>query len=437
MTNQSYSPARRNFLRAGAAGAGVVALGAYGNRHLPFSRPALAAPLANHKRLVVINLVGGNDGLNTVFPDSGAVQSAYLARRPGLAMSAAQGLSLAGGPGLAGWRLHPALDSFQAIWNAGQLAIVGKVGYPNENLSHFVSEDIWSSGARNGVALAGMARGWIARYANAWAGTATGVVSVGMGRKLDFEGATNYPLLIASLAAFNLKNDSTYGNNHILRVSVVQDNLADQPAGNLAGEIAVAQQSAQAAAAGVQAAGATYTAWGMGATYPTASTNPFTGRLGPSLRDIAAMIYGGFDTRIYYTGLPGGFDTHSAQEPMHTQLLTDLDDAIAAFRTDLLAMNAWNDTVILVVTEFGRRNYQNGSAGTDHGHGNYCFVMGGAVTGGLHGDAITAADINAEYLPYTTDYRDVYRHMLEDHLGHSAAGLFPESQPITRTLSIL
>lgn len=437
MKNDTINQARRGFLRAGAAGAGVIALGAWGSHNLPFAKPLRAAPLPNHKRLVVVNLVGGNDGLNTVFPTSGAAQSAYLARRPGIGLAAAQGLDLSGGPGLAGWRLHPALDGMQAIWNAGELAIVSKVGYPNENLSHFVSEDIWSSGARNGVALAGMARGWIARYANVHTSTATGVVSVGMGRKLDFEGASLNPLLMASVASFSLDNDSTYGNNHILRVSVLQQNLADQPAGDLKGEIALAQQAAHAAAAGVQAAGTAYTGWGMGTTYPTASTNPFTGRLGPSLRDIAALIYGGFDTRIYYTGLPGGFDTHSGQEPMHTQLLTDLGDALQAFRADLMAMNAWNDTVILVVTEFGRRNYENGSAGCDHGHGNFCFVLGGAVNGGLHGDMVTATDINAEYLPYSTDFRDVYRHMVEDHLGQSAAGLFPEAQPISKTLSIL
>ncbi|MBE7490728.1 MAG: DUF1501 domain-containing protein [Planctomycetes bacterium] len=437
MNKHTINTARRGFLRAGAACATVTALGALGRGRLPFSAPLRAAPLAGYKRLVIVNLVGGNDGLNTVFPAAGAAQTAYLARRPGIGLAAAQGLSLAGGPGLSGWRLHPALDQLQAIWNAGQLAIVSKVGYPNENLSHFVSEDIWSSGARNGVALSGMARGWIARYANAHTTTSTGVVSVGMGRKLDFEGANLNPLLMSSAAAFSLKTDSTYDYNHILRVSVLQQNLAEQPAGDLKGRVAAAQQAAHAAAAGVQAARTAYLGWGMGATYPTANTNPFTGRLGPSLRDIASLIYGGFDTRIYYTGLPGGFDTHSAQEPMHTQLLTDLDDALAAFRADLMAMNVWNDTAVLVVSEFGRRNYENGSAGSDHGHGNFCFVLGGAVSGGLHGDMVTQSDINAEYLPYTTDFRDVYRHMLEDHLGHSAAGLFPESQPISKTLSIL
>lgn len=425
---------RRGFLHACAAGAGVVAAGAVAG---PGRGGVRAAPLAGYKRVVIINLIGGNDGLNTVFPVTGAAATNYLSRRPGLGLTSGQGLSLAGGPAVSDFRLHPSLDTFQTIWNANELAIVQKVGYPNANLSHFVSEDIWSTGTRNFDQPTGTPRGWLARYANQHAATPTGVMSLGLGRRLDFEGASGNPLLISGVGAFRYENDSTYSDNHILRLDTYAGMLSQQPMTGLAGEVAAARLAAHNAVAQMATALADYNAAGPWASYPTATLagNPFVGYLGRSLRDVAALIYGGMNTRVFYTGIPGGFDTHSAQEPRHTQLLADLNDSVAAFRADLQAMNVWDDTVLLVISEFGRRNYENGSDGTDHGHGNVVFALGGAVTGGMYGDPPTAADINLEQLGYTTDFRDVYRHVLEDHLGHAAASVFPESQPVSKTLN--
>ncbi|MBX3461111.1 MAG: DUF1501 domain-containing protein [Planctomycetes bacterium] len=424
---------RRGFLQVCAAGAGVIATGALAG---PRGTSVKAAPLSGYKRLVIINLVGGNDGLNTVFPVTGAAATNYLSRRPGLAMTSGQGLSLAGGPGVSDFRLHPALDTLQGIWNAGELAIIQKVGYPNANLSHFVSEDVWSTGVRSIDLPSGTARGWVARYANQYAPTPTGVISIGMGRRLDFDGATGHPLLIKSVGAFKYEADWVYGNNHILRLDTYAAMLAKQPSTGLAGQVAGAKLAAHNAVTQMATALSDYNAAGPWASYPT-TINGFTGYLGGNLRDIAALMYGGMDTRVFYTGIWGGFDTHSAQEPMHTNLLNDLDNAVAAFRADLQAMNVWNDTVVLVISEFGRRNYENGSDGTDHGHGSVVFALGGAVNGGMYGDPPTASDINAEQLGYTTDFRDVYRHVLQDHLGHSAAGVFPESQPVSKTMNFL
>ncbi len=427
---------RRGFLRVCAAGTGVIAAGALAGTQ---SRAVRAAPLAGYKRVVIINLIGGNDGLNTVFPSTGAAATNYAARRPGLAFNSGQGFALTGGPGVSDFRLHPALDTFQSIWNANDLAIIQKVGYPNANLSHFVSEDIWSTGTRNFNLPLGTPRGWIARYANQHAATPTGVISLGVGRRLDFDGATGNPLLMSSVSAFKYENDSTYGDNHVFRLETYANMLAQQPATGLAGEVAAAKLAAHNAVQQMATALANYNAAGPWATYPTSTIpgNPFVGYLGRGLRDIAALIHEGFATRLYYTAIPGGFDTHSGQEPRHTELLTDLDDSVAAFRSDLQAMGVWNDTVILVISEFGRRNYENGSDGTDHGHGNVVFALGGAVTGGMYGDPVTGTDINAEQQGYTTDFRDIYRHVLEDHLGHSAAAVFPEAQPVTNPMNFV
>jgi uncharacterized protein (DUF1501 family) len=375
---------------------------------------ANAAPLPNHKRLVIINMLGGNDSLATVFPVTGAEATAYMAQRPTLGFAQGQGLSLAGGPGVAGWEFHPSLANLQTRWNAGDVAVIQKVGYPSANLSHFVSEDIWSYGARGGLAsLSGLAPGWIARYGNLYAPTSMGLASIGVGRRLDFDGAVSNPFLVNSVASFNFDTDWHYQNNHALRRQVVATMLGQQPATGLRGQIAAAAQSAAAAAAQVQQASADYTTYATtnGIQYPTtpgSTTNLTT--MGRRLRDIALLIYGGFDTRVFYTGY-GGFDTHSDQPARHAELLADLDNALGVFYTDVNTQDAtiWSNLVIVVISEFGRRNYENGSNGTDHGHGNCVLVVGGPVNGGFHGTPVTPADINLEHLPYTTDFRDVYR----------------------------
>ncbi len=443
-TNNNLNRSRRNFLRVGAAGSALLGLGVFGDSRLPFSATAgRAAPLPNHRRLIVVNMLGGNDALNTVIPVTGAAASDYLANRPGLGIAQGQGLSLAAGPGsVTEFELHPAMDSFQARWNAGQLAIINKVGYPQANLSHFVSEDIWSWGARSGLSsLTGVAPGWIARFANAYTTTSMGVASIGVGRRLDFAGANINPFLVASLSAFNFDTDWNYQRNHQLRKAKVESILALQPATGTQGNIAASSLGAHTAAAQLVQAIADYDADAALRTiqYPLrpGSTTQLTG-MGSRLRDIARLIHGGFETRVFYTGY-GGFDTHSGQATRHAELLGELDDALGVFHQDLSTMqnNPWADTCIVVITEFGRRNYENGSDGTDHGHGIVCLVVGGTVNGGLYGSAISQADVNAEYLPYTTDYRDIYRNLIQDHLGQDPTPLFPETQPISTPIDVI
>ncbi len=432
------SESRRNFLRVAGAGAGVLALGALSGKDMPFGRPIQAAPLTNHKRVIIINMLGGNDGLNTVFPTTGAVATKYQTKRPQIAYLPGQGLSLTGGPNVPDYELNPALVNVQSMWNAGDVGIVYKVGYPQQNLSHFVSEDIWSWGARGGpLALPGVAPGWVARYANAYASTAMGVVSIGVGRRLDFEGASTSPVLVSSLGAFNFDTDYNYSSNHVLRLAKVQAILGQQPTGDLAGDIAAAQLASFAGSAAVQSAIADYTTYATANSiaYPTNPGSTSLTSMGSRLRDVARLIYGGFDTRVFYTGY-GGFDTHAGQIAAHTSLLTTLDEALAVFRTDMQTMGVWNDVVIVVISEFGRRSYENGSLGTDHGHGNCVLVLGGPVNGGLFG-GISSTDMDAEHLPYDTDYRDIYRELLQDHLGNDPASIFPETQPTSNIPNLI
>jgi uncharacterized protein (DUF1501 family) len=141
---------------------------------------------------------------------------------------------------------------------------------------------------------------------------------------------------------------------------------------------------------------------------------------------------------VGFTGF-GGFDTHSDQPARHAQLLAELDNALGVFYTDLNTQDAtiWNNLVIVIISEFGRRNYENGSNGTDHGHGNCVIVLGGPVNGGMHGTPVTTADLNLEHLPYTTDFRDVYRNIVQQHMGNDPAPVFPESQPINNPVNVV
>ena len=148
------------------------------------------------------------------------------------------------------------------------------------------------------------------------------------------------------------------------------------------------------------------------------------------------LVQGGFETRIFYTGI-GGFDTHSAQGAgagALGTLLSYVDDAVGSLVQDFKDMGVWNDAAIVLITEFGRRSYENGSQGTDHGHAFCEMVIGGQVKGGIYGPDLVNADINAEYPSYAVDFRSIYKEVLANHLGADPAPVFPE--PLVKNTSL-
>jgi uncharacterized protein (DUF1501 family) len=415
---------RRDVLRFGLAGTGIAALGPLGGRLLPV---ASGAP-GTQTRLVVVDLDGGNDTLNVVAP---VTLQPYYDARPGLAIAAADGLSLATGPNpTTSYVLHPALDRIAGLWAEGSVAIVNRVGYPQPNLSHFSSQDIFSYGVRGSFAPLGIPEsGWVARYADLYAPTPLGAVSVGVGRPLDFEGGSSNPLLLNSVAQFRFLTDPRYPNNHLHRIETVKSILDSFPLSGLPGEVAVAVDQAFTMADQVQGALAAYSS---PVVYPDTS-------FGTRLKDVAVLVQGGFETRVFYTAT-GGFDTHSAQGLLtgtHADLLARVDDGIGAFADDLKAMGVWDRTAIVLITEFGRRNYSNGSGGTDHGHAFAEIVIGGAVTGGMYGPDLVESDLTAEYPAYAVDFRSIYKEILADHLGADPAQVFPEPQETDTTLGFV
>jgi uncharacterized protein (DUF1501 family) len=157
------------------------------------------------------------------------------------------------------------------------------------------------------------------------------------------------------------------------------------------------------------------------------------------LRDIAILAQYGFETRVFFTGF-GGFDTHSDQgaaDGRQGDLFDRLDTALGAFAQDCKDMGIWDDTTIVIASEFGRRNYKNGSDGTDHGGGNAFVALGGGINGGMYGRDLTVADLDEEWLGYDVDFRDIYREIINDHLGADPSQVFPETQEINTVLGLV
>jgi uncharacterized protein (DUF1501 family) len=251
-----------------------------------------------------------------------------------------------------------------------------------------------------------------------------GAVALGVGRPLDFAGGETAAFLANDLPNFKLAAPADAANLH--RLQQAKTLLSSFAGTGNASEAKKSQQLAYDLADQIQASIASYSST---VTYGTSY-------IAQRLKEVATLIQGGFETRVFYTGF-GGFDTHSAQGTANgyqASLYAALDDGIGSLAQDLKNMGLWNDTVIVVITEFGRRSYENGSEGTDHGHGFCELVVGGPVKGGTHGPDLVNADIDAEYPSYAVDFRSIYMEALASHLGADPAPIFPE--PLEKTVNL-
>jgi uncharacterized protein (DUF1501 family) len=404
-----FEPNRRSVLGAALGMLGWGALGPLRSACAAAS-PAGSAP-ADQPFLVLVDLDGGNDGLNTLVPQG---LPSYLARRPTLGLQAAQTLALDTGPyGTEQYRMHPSLQGIAAAYRAGEIGIVQKVGYPEPDGSHDVSKRIWAAGHRHDLAGA---KGWIARYAAIDAPTPLGAVSVGPGVPYAFAGSTTSPISVRSLASFRYYEDRAYRQDHARRVDLVRALLRGRDSEGARDAMLAGFDTSER----IQAA---LTGYSSAVTYGG-------GAFSKRLQDIARMVQAGFESRIFYTTLRG-FDTHAGQGTVtgtHANLLRELDTGLTDFVADLKAMGVWDRAVVMVFSEFGRRNYQNNSGGCDHGQGNFVMLTGGRVRCGLHGPAVVDADLREESLPYAVDFRTVFRELLVGHLGASDFdAVFPEA----------
>ena len=326
--------------------------------------------------LLLVELKGGNDGLNTVIPYADPI---YRTLRPGIGLARERVLQLDEHVGLHA-RLEPLMDA----WQVHDFAIVQGVGYPDPNRSHFRSIEIWDTAAPSNQTLS---EGWVAR-----------ALQHALPRKPGVDGIvidTNaLPLMGADLRTVVMEDAEAF----LRQAQVLKDDAIDD-GGNLAlRHLLAVRREVNEAAAGLreklQAAPRPARAY---------ASSPFGQQLDLATR----LIAGGALARAVKIAL-AGFDTHANQTPTHDALLAALAEGLATFRRNMIVAGRWDDVVVLTYSEFGRRAGQNASDGTDHGTAAPLFVLGGRVRGGLHGSYPSLADLEEGDLRHTVDFRDVY-----------------------------
>ncbi|GIW87220.1 MAG: hypothetical protein KatS3mg108_1544 [Isosphaeraceae bacterium] len=394
---------RRVFLQSALGSSALVSLGATAVPAF-LGRSALAARgRGNTDRvLVVIQLLGGNDGLNTVIPYQ---QDGYARARRLLRIPASQLVRIADGIGL-----HPGLTRLGELIEGGRLAIVQGVGYPNPDRSHFRSMEIWET-ARTETGPAALETGWLGRLQDEQ-------VAGGWGPALHVGGRqTPLALRARRSEAVSLEDLDALALRPEVRQTVGGSALEDESVLSFVRRTALAAQAASERLAAAAKPGT------EGKGYPA------TG-LGRRLELVARLIRSDFGTRVFYTTLDG-FDTHANQLGAHAALLTELGDALAAFDADLKATGEADRTAVLVFSEFGRRVAENASAGTDHGAAAPVFVVGPLARCGLVGAHPSLEDLDDGDLRHHTDFRRIYAAVLSDWLGTPAeAVLGPGFDPL-------
>ncbi|GIW34619.1 DUF1501 domain-containing protein [Meiothermus sp.] len=341
------------------------------------SRTALAAQ-SRDKILVVINLFGGNDQLNTLIPYRNEL---YYRLRPNIAIKREEVLDL----GAKGQKLgfHPELRPLMSMWNNGELAIIPQVGYPNPNRSHFISTSIWHTADPSRR----QETGWLGRwgdlqddpFCDTFLGGATPQAQMGERRSAP---------AISSIDAFSIRLPRQFEEAFDKEARLARGGTAEQ-----------VRQAMLSLRGALDKIGRLREVKNR-AQYPD---NAF----GRSMGDIARMIAGGLGSSVYYTTL-GGWDTHAGQPPRQAELLGYVAQATAAFRADMKAIGRDRDAMIMVFSEFGRQVAENASFGTDHGEGGLMLVLGGGVKGGLFGSEPDLEDLELNALKYQTDFRNVY-----------------------------
>ena len=363
--------------------------------------------------LVVIQLTGGNDGLNTVVPYA---DDAYRRSRASLAIAPNQVLRLDDALGL-----HPALRGFSDLLDSRRLAILQGIGYPNPDRSHFTSMDVWHTARRHSGSKD---TGWLGRYLDATAqGTAADVPALHLGpekQPLALAARQFHALSAQSLAQFRLE----LAPGDSLGREIDQSAAAERPADDLLSFVQTSAVSALAASRRVQQS---LDGYQTSVKYPATA-------LAEKLRSVAQLIDAGLKTRIYYVALDG-FDTHSQQAVVHARLLEQLAGAVKAFVDDLDQHSHLDRTVVMMFSEFGRRVSENASHGTDHGSAAPMFLAGGKIVSGVIGKHPRLTDLENGDLKFHTDFRQVYAAVLDQWLGCPSAAILGErfeSLPVFR-----
>src|SRR5438876_2974624 len=393
------SCSRRDFLARGLYGIG---LGAGLPVFLSRTSAALTAQalqgtsMERHPEriLVVLELSGGNDGLNTVVPHA---DPAYYRARPHIGIPAREVLKVTETFGF-----HPSMVGFERLYKDGMLAVVHGCGYDHPSLSHFSSMGYWHTGVPNG----GETRGWLGRLADQRydAATRNVIVDLGTSQSLAVRSGKHSPLVFDDPTRF--RRDGTDEEKKVLAGL-----STPAPTSNAMLEFlkSTAENATESSDFVRQAT----------AAYRTSVDYGQGGGLAANLRRVAALISAGMPTRLYYVTYQGNsFDTHVEQADPHSRLLMYTADAVRGFIEDLKRIGRADQVAVMIFTEFGRRVEENGSLGTDHGTATPMFIIGKGVRGGFYGRPPSLTDLDDGNMKMTTDFRRVYATMIKEWLGY-------------------
>ena len=390
---------RRDFLTRGLYGIG---LGAGLPVFLSRTSAALTAQALQgtsiekypERILVVLELSGGNDGLNTVVPHSDA---AYYRARPRIGIPARDVLQVSDHFGF-----HPSMVGFERLYKDGRMAVVHGCGYDHPSLSHFSSMSYWHTGVPN----AGESLGWLGRLADDHLSPSTRnlIINIGTSQSLAVRSGKHSPLVFDDPARF--RRDGTDEEKR-----AIQELAGSAAASNATLDFltATARNAADSSDFVRQAS----------AAYRTPVDYGIGNAFGGGLQRVAALINAGMKTRLYYVSYQGNsFDTHVQQGDVHSRLLMYTADAVRAFMDDIARIGRADDVAVLMFTEFGRRVEENGSLGTDHGTATPMFLFGKHVKGGFYGQPPSLTDLDDGNLKMTTDFRRVYATAIKEWLGY-------------------
>jgi uncharacterized protein (DUF1501 family) len=370
--------------------------------------------------LVVLQMAGGNDGLNTVVPYT---NDFYHKARPKIGLSPQQILNLNGEIGF-----HGAMSGFKELYDSGNLAVVQGVGYPNPNRSHFRSTEIWQTASDSDKIEK---YGWLGRYFDNCCSGADPTVGVTIGNQLPESFFAKTPTGICfnnpQSYRFMANGEATEESYKKLNEAEMSGPAPDENSGGSIGSLAAGMPMQGGRAVdfiertALDAQMSSDEVRGIASRVQNQATYP-SSQLGNSLKLVAKLIGGGLPTRIYYVS-QGGYDTHTNQIATQQRLLEDIGDSTKAFVDDLKAQGNMQRVLVMTFSEFGRRVTENANGGTDHGAAAPIFIIGNKVKAGLLGKypSLAPQDLFEGDIKYNMDFRNVYAGVLENWLKTKSA----------------
>jgi len=399
-------PNRRDFLKTSAASSSLAAWGLTMPGFL--GRTAAAVPSATEPRakdtiLVVIELTGGNDGLNTVVPFK---DPEYAKLRPTLKLPQGQLKKINDELGL-----HPQMTGLAELLQDNALCVVQGVGYPNPTQSHFRSMDIWQAASMEET----LTEGWLGKALKGMSGAPSfHIKSANERSPLALDGAPARVPSITSLEEFQLQLAAASGADKKNQREVIESAVqSGSPAPALLDFVQRTASNTYATTRRLQE---------IGKNYQPKAPYPPNSALANRLRLAAQLIDAGIGARIFYVSIDG-FDTHATQLPAHANLMNQVSGAMTAFFKDLAARGHRDRVLLMTFSEFGRRPRENGSRGTDHGTAAPMLLVGGKVKSGLVGTHPSLTDLAFGNFKHSIDFRQVYATVLEQWLGVTSKGV--------------